>query len=121
MKPFNLELAKKGYSIRTRDGRPVRIICFDRKDKNYPICALIDDGECEAFRFYTNDGRLDVDDQHNVDLFMAPVKREGWVNAFKTNDGVLYTGVEVYETKEDALKCNKHDELIDALKIEWEE
>ena len=30
MKEFDLELAKKGASVCTRNGRHVRILCFDR-------------------------------------------------------------------------------------------
>ena len=32
LKPFDLEAAKAGAKVITRDGRPVRIICFDRKN-----------------------------------------------------------------------------------------
>lgn len=28
-------------SYRTRDGRPVRLLCVDRKDTNYPVIGLI--------------------------------------------------------------------------------
>lgn len=31
MKNFDLEKAKAGYPVRTRDGHETRIICFDRK------------------------------------------------------------------------------------------
>lgn len=40
MKKFDLELAKQGHPVQTRNGRPVRIICWDRKSE-YPIVALI--------------------------------------------------------------------------------
>lgn len=43
MKPFDLEAAKAGKPVCTRDGRKARIICFDR-NWEYPIVALI---ECE--------------------------------------------------------------------------
>ena len=41
MKPFDLELAKKGHPVCTRDGRDARIICYDAKTGEYPIIALV--------------------------------------------------------------------------------
>lgn len=44
---FDIELAKKITNkeakgrIVTRDGRQVRIVCFDRKEKEWPIVALV--------------------------------------------------------------------------------
>lgn len=29
MKPFDIELAKQGKPVCTRDGRPVKILCYD--------------------------------------------------------------------------------------------
>lgn len=40
MKPFDLEAAKAGAPVCTRDGMEARIICFDRVDLEYPIIAL---------------------------------------------------------------------------------
>ena len=40
LKPFDLEAAKAGKPVYTRDGRKARIICFDRIDAK-PILALV--------------------------------------------------------------------------------
>lgn len=40
-KPFDLEQAKAGKPVCTRDGRKARIICFDLKNGNHPIVAAI--------------------------------------------------------------------------------
>ena len=42
LRPFDLEAAKAGKPVCTRDGRKARIICFDAKC-NKPIVALIYD------------------------------------------------------------------------------
>ena len=42
LKPFNLEEAKAGKPICTRDGRKARIICYDKKGDSDPIIALIE-------------------------------------------------------------------------------
>lgn len=56
LKPFDLEAARSGKPVCTRDGRKARIICFDRNDL-YPIVALI---ECEEGKemvgAYSNEG-----------------------------------------------------------------
>ena len=43
-KPFNVEAAKNGAKVETRDGDSVRILCYDRKSNNlninFPIIAL---------------------------------------------------------------------------------
>ena len=60
MKPFNLEeyLKNPSRKVVTRDGRPVRIICTDRKGAT-PIIALVNDGLSEELghAFYS-DGKI---------------------------------------------------------------
>lgn len=122
MKPFDLEKAKTGAKLCTRDGRRARIICYDRKSKVYPIVALInEDVKDEYIRFYTLQGECDVRIKENEDdLFLAPEKKEGWVNVFATPCGIK-TGC-VYPTKESALNCNELlANRVDTVKIEWEE
>ena len=40
LKPFDLEAAKAGKPVCTRDGRKARIICFNAK-RDAPIIALV--------------------------------------------------------------------------------
>lgn len=60
--PFDLELAKKITNkeiegrIVAREGKSARIICWDRNNKSYPICALVQ-SEIEDVLCFTNDGR----------------------------------------------------------------
>ena len=60
MEQFNLDiwLQDKSRKICTRDGRPVRIICWDAKvdirQKDYHIIALIDNGSHGEDIFYFN-------------------------------------------------------------------
>lgn len=55
LKEFNLEAAKSGKPVCTRDGRKARIICFDKEDIR-PIVALIksDKGGESAYYYYTD-------------------------------------------------------------------
>lgn len=74
--PFSLELAKKGEKVQTKGGEDVRIISFDRSDKEYPIIALIKRGKYpnygfEDVRTYTIYGRNYVGNDNNDDLVIV--------------------------------------------------
>lgn len=82
-KPFDLEKAKAGNPVVTRDGRKVRILCTDLKH-NIPIIAAIDEGDgTESVLPYTKNGEYCFYDESEHDLFMAPVKKTYYVNIYK--------------------------------------
>ena len=127
MKEFDLEKAKAGHPVCTRDGRPVRILCFDRRreDKSRPIIALVEEEPGnEVVRVYKQNGLfLDVLIDEN-DLLLAGVKKEGWVNIF--SGGVLGTMAStiIFSSKEEAFECadkGRRAGYITTTKIEWEE
>lgn len=112
MKPFNLEEAKAGKPVCTRDGRKARIICFDLNNKNFPIVAIINcDTEENAYQ-YDIDGICDEHD-NNLNLMMSPEKKEGWIIIHK----------EAIYDKETAEKIARETtaNVIKIQKIEWEE
>lgn len=74
LKPFDLEAAKAGKTVCTRDGRKARIICFDAKC-NKPIVALIYDCNKETVFQYLENGRFFVDQIDKYDLMMLPQKK----------------------------------------------
>lgn len=112
LKEFNLEAAKAGKPICTRDGRKARIICFDR-NWEYPIVALIEceNGE-EMISACDKDGKARIYEQ-GTDLMMLPQKKEGWIIIHK----------EAIYDKETAEKIAKETtaNVIRIQKIEWEE
>ena len=67
-KPFNVEEAKNGARVERRDGKPVRIICYDRVDTAYPIIALIKSYNGENCFFYDINGKLAHHEYNNEDL-----------------------------------------------------
>lgn len=84
MKQFNIDEAKAGKPVCTRDGRDVRLICFDFKThrRDYPLVALIKDGDMETLSEYSADGKS-IMNRSEYDLFMKTVvKLEGYVNVF---------------------------------------
>ena len=120
IKPFNLEAARSGKPVCTRDGRKVRIICFDRINGDYykiVACVTAFDGDFEEVLFYGIDGYI-VDSQNpkDEDLMMLPEKKEGWANIYRS---------QIYDTLERAKKAYKRtcndDNYLQTIKIEWEE
>ena len=123
LKPFDLEAAKAGKPVCTRDGRKARIICFDAKC-NKPIVALIYDCNKETVFQYLESGRFFVDQIDKYDLMMLPQKKEGWVNVYKSyNVGKkIPCMASIYPTKEEAKKSSVVGfDYVDTVKIEWEE
>lgn len=120
LKEFDLEAAKAGKPVCTRDGRKARIICFDLNNKNFPIVAIINcDTEENAYQ-YDIDGVCDEHD-NNLNLMMLHQKKEGWINIYTYYDGAE-TGISIYKTKEIAKKEVDNDSsYLDTIKIEWEE
>lgn len=123
LKEFDLEAAKAGKPVCTRDGRKARIICFDAKC-NKPIVALIYDCNKETVLQYLENGRFFVDQIDKYDLMMFPQKKEGWVNVYKSyNVGKkIPCMASIYPTKEEAKKSSVVGfDYVDTVKIEWEE
>lgn len=61
----------------TKTGKPVRILCVDRKHSTYHVVALVseDGGEKECYTAYTADGFY-YDDMTEHDRNLVPVKEE---------------------------------------------
>lgn len=124
MKPFNLEAAKAGKPVCTRDGRKARIISFDRHGEDCPIIALVVDSknaECEEVIDYTLDGicNENIINHNKYDLMMLPEKKEGWINLCKNNHGDTLA-VGVFPNREEAVS-NCPPSYLGTIKIEWEE
>ena len=120
LKPFDIQKAREGKPVCTRDGHKARIICFDYNGEtgDYPIVALVHynkGNKCyERVLKYTSDGLFNKyrDCQHDDDLMMLPEKKEGWI--IKPKD------YQVYQSKTDAEEvCNKNYQVV--AKITWEE
>lgn len=76
LKEFDLEAAKAGKPVCTRDGRKARIICFDAKRKDGEnIIALIPSRRYPGFEYlvtYTNNGNYRGEHENGFDLMMLP-------------------------------------------------
>lgn len=124
MEQFSLEkyMQNPNRKIVTRDGRSARIVCTNKRDDNYPIVALICmTNNYESMFAYTENGAFSKCNSSEYDLFFAPIKRECWVNLYKSDDKIIEFG-RPWNTKEEALSNTSLTyEYINTVKIEWEE
>lgn len=72
MKPFNLEEAKAGKPVCTRDGRRVEISSFDNPNNGYPILARVFSDNTDYNNFvFTQEGCFFKDNKEfGADLMM---------------------------------------------------
>ncbi len=74
MRDFNLEEAKKGALVCTRNGLSVNILDFGEgcEEWDYPIIAEYEDGELKGkYDYYTRDGKFcEKCYNHPLDLMM---------------------------------------------------
>ena len=120
LKEFDLEAAKAGKPVCTKDGRKARIICFDRNDL-YPIVALIEceDGK-EILGAYSNEGQTEIYEIKGTDLMMLSEKHEGWANLYRGFNGIHAKNV--FDTKQEAMEnISDGETCIATIKIEWYE
>lgn len=120
MKPFDLEAAKRGDPVITRDGKKVRIVCFDVKGSR-PVVGLVDYEDFEACYSFYADG-LSLSDEYELELFMAPKKVTKW--SFLKIGSPFFAGYEpVFDTRNEAeaalASCERDDVVV--VKGEWEE
>ena len=85
--PFDLKLAQiawegktdsgKEYQLLDRLSRPVRLICTDRKDDNYPVVGLVKaNGGYEEINTYTADGHYNHNKDSILSLELWEIKEE---------------------------------------------
>ena len=137
LKPFDIQKAREGKPVCTRDGRKARIICFDRrlfyKNVSYPILAVVErsDGEDDVCG-YNEKGKVLIEDgaEYKDDLMMLPERKEGWINIYNADTTFYYADGRVFETKDEAVQEAKEEvekeqreknEYIDTIRVEWEE
>ena len=118
LKLFDLEAAKSGKPVCTRDGRKARIICFDAKGDPCPIIALVEENGIESAYHYDKNGQ-NAYNKSKLDLMMLPKKKSGWVNIYR-NAGIVSARC-IYNTKEEAMESAEEEDYIDTVRVVWYE
>lgn len=126
MREFNLEEAKAGHPVCTRDGRKARIVCYDMKITidHFPLLVLVENDGIEQGFAYNEQGHRPYTDGDNDpnDIMMVSVKHEGWVNIYRDTSGITYTGENICDSQEEMEEIGKKSQTyIATVKIEWEE
>ena len=119
MKPFSIKehLEHPEWKVVTREGRPVRILCTDLDDNDYPVAAVVGNFHVDK---YTAEGLFHAGRETKYDLFFASEKHEGWVNIIRDMvHNEVYCGNMIYASKEEAERIANNATLATA-KIEWE-
>lgn len=123
-KPFNIEEAKAGKPVVTRDYLPVRILCFDRKgfeDLGMKIVALVEDLDgVELIGEYHPNGHYLLGEDDPKDLMMVCEPKTGWVNIYRNtiSPSGFATGEIIYDSEEKAISA-RGTAAVATTKIEW--
>lgn len=137
LEKFNLEKAKAGRQVYTRDGNKVRIICYDMKGPR-PIGVLVEhENNYEMFNSYSNEGRFysEIDDMDSTQDLMLESDEIPSVWVARDSNGDLFAynmkpdrgdGVNVKKQKDwhcasDGEYMNIPEELFPEIKNEDEE
>ena len=113
MKKFNLEEAKAGKPVVTRDGRRVIEVQVFNTRMDKPVVGIID----TRFVAFTKDGKLNPIAETESDLFMAPEKKSIWVNVYNDGDSLCLSKVK-FDTQEECLQnITRKSQYIKTIEI----
>lgn len=123
MKPFDLEAAKAGKPVCTRNGYEARIICFDYQTyDDFCIVVAFKIDRFENLMLCDLNGKCRGEGMENYDLMMATERKTGWINIYPSTDpkydAFVGSGI-VYKTKEEALS-NATVYTLATIEIDWE-
>jgi len=123
VKPFDLEGAKRGEPLMTRDGRAVAEFHHFKTIRSVYCCTTIIDGEPVS---YTDGGQFHRNREDKSDLFMAPKKRTVFVNIYDKAGETSVPGTRAFAFNSEAdarenTKGNSWGVLVVAHPVEIEE
>lgn len=125
MKPFNLEAAKAGKPLITRDGRRAKFLAHvPEATESHQVVIFVEGGR-RPNGYYENGSYLE-DEEADTDLFMAPEKVSGWVNLYQRDKGEVATSRNrIHPSKEIAeysavTTCSAVEKYLGAVFVEIE-
>lgn len=89
LKNFDVEKAKAGAKIVTRNGKSVRIVCWDMRGNDCPIVALISYGGSEYIQSYKINGNFYLERDYNENLMLEESEFEDG-DILSCQDGKVY-------------------------------
>lgn len=120
LKPFNLEQALAGAPVVTRNGLPIVEIQYLQTSGQVAAVRQEKDEKLITYLIPTG-GRHSDKYEYVSDLFMDPIKKEGWINLYPSYvaDSVVCSSC-VHHSQQEA-KDKAEIGVIATVKIEWEE
>ena len=123
MKKFDLEAAKAGKPVCTRNGYMARILCFDYQTyDNFCMIVAFKKGIFENLMLCDLDGKCRGEGMEDYQLMMVTEKKKGWINIYPSTDpkydAFVGSGI-VYKTREEALS-NVTEYTLATIEIDWE-
>ena len=122
--PFDIEAAKAGAEVFTRDGRTVKILEYNLRG-DAPILGVIHGENIDIVENFTAEGKNKFD---GYDLHLKKVRLSGWVNVFVKEHKERFVEEVIYNTPEEAtcsrlLSITNDDYFIltSTVPISWEE
>lgn len=112
MKPFNLEAAKAGALLVTREGESVKFIAHVPEANEGERVIVF--SEAKAIRVYHESGNYYRNGTDGYDLFMAPQKKTVWVNIYANG----YASYWNTEKQADDYAANRITDKAYSLEIE---
>jgi hypothetical protein len=129
MKAFDLEKAKNGGQVYTRDGRKVQILDYNYKYRYLSdgvvrsaiVGKIIINSKTEELKVWTINGFAQENEvRHHSDLVMDSERHDGWINIY--NNGDYKCGQGVYPSKEIAeAKGKEYGSYVATVKVRWKE
>ena len=126
MKKFDLEKAKAGEPICTREGTMARIIDSNIDSDVYPIAVAYrttkNPNSEERVETYTREGyRLQNQSEDPLDLFMAPQQCKRWMNVYRDitkEEPYSFGAPQLSKETAEALGCDD-PAYIATVEIRW--
>jgi hypothetical protein len=123
MKDFDVEAAKAGAAVQTRDGRVVRILAYDAVSAGgYSVVFLVMRENGEHVMTATRAGVWNTDrrEEHPNDLVMGVFKHERWMNVWLQTSATRpgWKNGNMYRSESEA-KTGGDDGCIQ-VKVTWE-
>lgn len=110
--------------VRTRDGRPARIICRDRKGDDPLVVLTVTGHDEETVGYRRSDGTTSWD-APDWDLVNIPEKIEGWLNIYNPCRPDAPEFLRAYATRSEADAAHNayapHRQRFACVKVSFEE
>lgn len=120
--PFDIKKAKAGAIAITECGYEARYL-GDVESGLFPHVFAVMCGKEEKVVRYTREGMPDTYSTSRFGIVgMKPVRKVGWVNLWRTEEGISVVRKEPYDSREVAeLRAQGFPGYLGAYKVEWEE